>query len=54
VLLERLAMEQKDNIENLDAALQVLAEIDERYVKCTPELQRATLNVKSKTIKGQG
>jgi hypothetical protein len=30
VLLERVEIEQKDNIENLDAALQVLAETGER------------------------
>ena len=43
VLLERMETEQGDFIENLDAALQVLAEIGERYTKCVLEQQRAIL-----------
>ncbi len=43
ILLERLKAEQEHSIADLDAASQVLAEIGERYVKCSPDLQRAVL-----------
>jgi len=43
VLLARMETERGDFIANLDAALQVLAEIGERYAKCAQEQQRAIL-----------
>ena len=43
MLLQRVAAEQADSIANLDAALQVLTEIGEHYMKCAPEQQRAIL-----------
>jgi len=43
VLLDRMETERGDFIANLDAALQVLAEIGERYTKCALEQQRAIL-----------
>ena len=43
ILLQRVEVEQKEAIANLDAALQVLSEIGEHYVKCVPEQQRAIL-----------
>ena len=43
VLLKHVEAEQGDSIENLDAALHVLAEIGERYVNCVAEQQRAIL-----------
>ena len=43
VLLQRVAAERVDCIENLDAALQVLSEIGDHFMECVPEQQRAIL-----------
>lgn len=43
MLIQQLAAEQETSVSNLDAALQVLAEIGVRYIQCAPSQQRAIL-----------
>ena len=42
-LLQSIEIEQKDSIESLDAALHILTEIADSFVKCAQEQQRAIL-----------
>jgi hypothetical protein len=42
-MLENIEAEEIDHIANLDAALDIIATIGERFAKCSPEQQRAIL-----------
>jgi len=43
ILIRRMEAEREDCVDNLDAALQVLAEIGSHFMKCAPQQQRAIL-----------